>query len=202
MTRRAAGFTLVEVIVSLAILSLVMLTTVTGFRTLGNTATTISAMTGRTDELRSVSLFLRDAFENSVAGINHNNKRELTFGGDGSGGVPKAFFRVANGGVEWRSKILFGESYGGAYFLRLAKKGNKLVLQWQEPENKNQPDEWTSQPQRVVLENLESFDVWTRQGVAGNWVQGDVGEDLPSHVKIVLKANGKFWPELIMRVVS
>ena len=59
---RAQGFTLVEVMVSLAILSLVMLVTVSGFRTLGNTATSISAMTGRTDELRSVSMFLRDAF--------------------------------------------------------------------------------------------------------------------------------------------
>ena len=65
---RARGFTLVEVIVALAILSLVMLATVSGFRTLGNTATTISRMTDRSDELRSVSSFLRDAFENSVTG--------------------------------------------------------------------------------------------------------------------------------------
>ena len=87
MKSRAQGFTLVEVMVSLAILSLVMLVTVSGFRTLGNTATSISAMTGRTDELRSVSMFLRDAFENSVGGKNVNNKRELTFGGAGSGGL-------------------------------------------------------------------------------------------------------------------
>lgn len=202
MKSRTQGFTLVEVMVSLAILSLVMLVTVSGFRTLGNTATSISAMTGRTDELRSVSMFLRDAFENSVGGKNVNNKRELTFGGAGSGGRPKAFFRVTNGGVEWRSKILFGEAYGGAYFLRLARQGNRLVLQWQEPENKLQPDEWTNQPRRVVLEQLESLDIWTRQGLTGEWKKGDIGDELPTHIKLVLKSNGKYWPELIMRVTS
>ena len=45
---------------------------------------------------------------------------------------------------------------GVPYFLRLARQGNRLVLQWQEPENKLQPDEWTNQPRRVVLEQLES----------------------------------------------
>ena len=60
---RTAGFTLVEVIVALGIFSLIMLATVSGYRTLGNTASTINHMTDRTDELRSVSTFLREAFE-------------------------------------------------------------------------------------------------------------------------------------------
>ena len=200
MTRRTSGFTLVEVIVSLAILSLVMLTTVTGFRTLGNTATTISAMTGRTDELRSVSLFLRDAFEGAVGGRNQNNKRELTFGGGGSGSRPQAYFKVGAKEVEWRSKILFGEAYGGNYFLRLVQRNKKLVLQWQEPGNALQPDDWTGQPSRVVLDGLEEFNIWTRAGIGQPWTQEEIGQDLPRHVKLVIKANSKYWPELIMQV--
>ena len=55
--RAVGGFTLVEVMVALAIFSLVMLATVTGFRTLSNTAATIDRMTDRIDEVRSVSAF-------------------------------------------------------------------------------------------------------------------------------------------------
>lgn len=200
MSADSDGFTLVEVVVALAILSLVMLTTVSGFRTLGNTAITISGMTARTDELRSVSAFLRDAFENSVPGANKIEDQELGFGGASAGGVPTAFFRVENNSVEWRSKILFGEAYGGSYFLRLSKAGDELQLRWQEPENQKQPGPWDKSPVRVVLENVDSLEVWTRQGNAKEWNQTEIGKELPSHIKLVIRANEKYWPELIMKV--
>ena len=66
-TGPSRGFTLVEVMVAISVVALIMLTTVAGFRTLGNTASTISLMTDRSNEMRSVSTFLRDAFENSVS---------------------------------------------------------------------------------------------------------------------------------------
>ena len=46
------GFTLVEVMVALTILSLVMMATVTGLRTLANTQTAIERATHRVDEIR------------------------------------------------------------------------------------------------------------------------------------------------------
>jgi hypothetical protein len=52
----------------------------------------------------------------------------------------------------------------------------------------------------VVLENLDSLDISTRQDVASDWTKEDIGKQLPSHIKLVIKADGKFWPELIMRV--
>ena len=133
--RQSRGFTLVEVIVALGILSLIMLATVSGYRTLGNTASTIDRMTDRTDELRSVSAFLRDALENSVVGTESGGGDEMTFGGSASGAGPVAFFKVTEGSLEWRAKILFGEAYGGSYFLRLAKQQDELVLQWQGPKD-------------------------------------------------------------------
>ena len=93
--RAARGFTLVEVLVALAIFSLVMLTVVTGFRTLGNTASTIDRMTDRIDEVRSVSGFLRDALENSVVGAASGGGDALGFGGNSANAPPSAFFRVA-----------------------------------------------------------------------------------------------------------
>ena len=62
------GFTLIEVVVSLAILSLVLLGTVTGLRTLGNTQVSLERVTQRADEVRTVSAFLRDLMEAAVVG--------------------------------------------------------------------------------------------------------------------------------------
>ena len=198
--RRSQGFTLVEVIVALGIFSLIMLATVSGYRTLGNTASTITRMTDRTDELRSVSAFLRDALENSVVGAASGGNSEMTFGGSSVDQGPVSYFKVTNGGLEWRAKILFGEAYGGSYFLRLAKLDEELVLQWQDPRGSIEPGSWQGASQRKILDDLQSFEVWTRMDAQSKWTRGDVDRDTPSHVKVVIKANDRYWPELIMVV--
>lgn len=194
------GFTLVEVIVALAVFSLVMLTTVTGFRTLGNTASTIDRMTDRTDELRSVSGFLRDALENAVVGAASGGGGELGFGGAAADSGPTAYFRVSENSVEWRTKILFGEAYGGSHFLKLGKVGGHLVLQWQDPRGNVEPGNWQDAPQRKVLDDLEVLEVWTRSDYGEPWQQNSPVGEIPGHVKLVIKAGGRFWPELIMAV--
>ena len=194
------GFTLVEVIVALGIFSLIMLATVSGYRTLGNTASTIDRMTDRTDELRSVSAFLRDALENTVVGTASGGGDEMTFGGSATSVGPVAFFKVTQGSLEWRAKILFGEAYGGSYFLRLAKRNDQLVLQWQEPQGQFEPGDWNTAPSRNVLDNLQVFEVWTRMDAKSKWSRGDIQGESPGHVKLIIKANDRFWPELIMTV--
>lgn len=200
MKRAAKGFTLVEVIVALAIFSLIMLGVISALRTFGNTSSSLARMTERTDELRSVSIFLRDALENSVVGTRSGGGGGLSFGGL-EGAKPVAYFEVTKGALAWRSTILFGEAYGGSYFLRLIKKGKQLSLQWQEPLDNRTPENWQKSPQRVVLADVELFEVWTRPAPTEEWHRADVGTDeKPSHVKLVIKAGGRYWPEMIMTV--
>ena len=203
MTRRAKqGFTLVEVVVSVAVLSLIMLATVSGLRTLGNTAGTLDQMTARIDEIRSVSAFLRDALENAVVGSRDASPGGISFGGDTQDTEPTAYFRKIEGSLEWRSKVLFGEAYGGNYFLRLARVGERLVLQWQEPDGGFEPGDWLGQPSRNILDGVELFEIWHRSGLEEAWSREDYDdiENPPGHIKLVIRANGRFWPELVMAV--
>ena len=64
--------------VALTILSLVMMVTVTGLSTLANTQSAIERMTSRVDEVRSVSIFLRDLLTSASSGADPN---DLTLGG-------------------------------------------------------------------------------------------------------------------------
>ena len=188
------GFTLVEVMVALTILSLVMLVTVTGFRTLGNTQGAITRLTDRVDEIRSVSSFLRDAFEATVVG---DDNEGLTLGG-GGGGNSSGFFRLQEHAIEWRSALLFGESYGGTLFLRLAPVGNQLVLQWQEPRGRV-PGNWDDSPSRVVIDHLEEFSVAYLRGDEKTWQQDWDGRiATPAMVRLTMKSAGRYWPDLIM----
>ena len=189
-----AGFTLVEVMVALTIFSLVMVVTVTGFRTLGNTQGAITRLTDRVDEIRSVSSFLRDAFEATVVG---DDLGGLSLGGQGGAG--EGFFRLKDGAVEWRSSMLFGEVYGGSFFLRLARSGDTLVLQWQEPID-NEPFKWGSSPSREVIRNIEEFSVaYMRADDTREWQRDWDGRTAtPTMIRLSIKSSGRYWPDLIM----
>jgi len=193
------GFTLVEVMVALAVMSLVMLTTVTGFRTLGNTAGTLNTVTARVDELRSVSTFLRDALENAVVGT-ESTGGGLTLGGMAEELPMSAYFRINEGGVEWASQVLFGESFGGSHFLRLANVDNALVLLWQEPGGNLEPDDWDDASRRVVLDNLEELRISYRRSFDEDWRDDQPLLEAPALVRLQIRADGRFWPDLVMRV--
>ena len=189
-----SGFTLVEVIVSMTILALIMLATVTGLRTLGDTREAIDRMTGRADEIRAVSSFLRDTIESAVIS---GNSGELGLGG---GAAESTFFVVHADSLEWKSTILFGENYGGSYFLRLAMESGQLVLRWQEITGNGSPGLWANKPSKLLVDNVEEFSVAFRQMFASPWLSAQKSNDLPELVRLRLRASGRYWPDLIMRV--
>lgn len=190
-----SGFTLVEVVVSLAILSLVMLATVTGLRTLGNTQGAIDRMTGRVDEVRSVSSFLRDTMESAAAGASAGGGLAL-----GGSSRESAYFELHEASLSWKSTILFGESFGGSYLLRVAKEEDSLVLRWQEPDETGKPGDWDAAQERTLVAGVEEFEVSWREDYQGSWRGEWEKGDKAAWVRLQVKAGGRYWPELIMQV--
>lgn len=191
---RPVGFTLVEVMVAMTILSLVMLITVTGLRTLANTQVAIDRVTDRVDEVRTVSSFLRDTLESAVAGKSGGG---LTLGGDGG---EESFFRVLPQAVQWKAIVLFGESYGGSYLVQVAREDKQLVLRWQEPPASGRIADWSNASSRVLIESLDELSVSYRRGLRDGWREEWDSAGVPQLLKLQIKASGRFWPELIVRL--
>ena len=193
--RTSPGFTLVEVMVALSILSLVMLVTITGLRTLANTQAALDRITSRIDEVRSVSSFLRDTMESAVVS---GGAGELSLGGGPS--EEAGYFEMTPDSLAWKSTLLIGENFGGSYLLRVAREDDLLVLRWQRPNARGQADDWAEAEMRTVAADLDEFEVSWRASLDGEWRQDWAREDTALWVRLQIKASDRYWPELIMQV--
>jgi len=191
---RSRGFTLVEVMVALTILSLILLATVTALRTLANTQVAVERVTARVDEVRTVSSFLRDSFDSIVIGTDTGG---LTLGGTDRG---TTIFQASPDAVEWQSIVLFGESYGGSYLMRLDKEDDALVLRWLDLPRNRQRLDWASAPSRQVVTGLEELEISYQREVGGPWKKTWDSEGVPSLLSLQLKASGRYWPQLVFRL--
>ena len=189
-----SGFTLVEVVVALAIFSLVMLATVTGLRTLASTQVAIERQTGRVDEIRSVSNFLRETLESAILS---SKRSRLSLGGRGG---DTAYFELTRDSIAWKSTILFGELYGGAYLVRVARENDQLVLRWADPVVSGGSPDWNKASSRILIEELDEFRIAYRPEFNSPWAEDPDRNVIPQLVRLQIQASGRYWPDLILKV--
>ncbi|MEM1144434.1 MAG: prepilin-type N-terminal cleavage/methylation domain-containing protein [Pseudomonadota bacterium] len=190
------GFTLVEVLVGTSVLTLVLLATVTGLRTLASSQVALDRVAERNDELRSVSSFLRDALESVTLGRGNGG---LSLGGLASG---PTFFEVGGDYLLWGARVRIGEGTGGDYVLRVAQEDEQLVLRWQRQPPNEILNPWNNTQARSLVDNLEEFSVNYRREPDGPWKEEWDRLDTPGWVRLRVKQAGRFWPDLIVRLAG
>ena len=85
--------------------------------------------------------------------------------------------------------------------MRLAKEGDALKLYWQELPLSDRPVVWHGKDSRVLLEFVEEFKVDYRPEFDLQWQnEGWDAEGAPALVRLTIKAKGRYWPDLIVRV--
>ena len=189
MTDKQSGMTLVEVMISVVVLSMIMLGLVTAMRTLSNSYERVQAVHGRSTAFREVSTFLR-----------HSIREAVDVGVDS--------FKATSSEIIWMAPLDRIGTAGGVLWMRLVARDQKLMMDFAKPASGTQPAtgdlellEWGAQiPSQILLEGLEGLSVSTRLEEDGSWqpYSDEEASGLPHSVMVDWKFREVRWPPLII----
>ncbi|WP_326534106.1 prepilin-type N-terminal cleavage/methylation domain-containing protein [Pseudorhodoferax sp.] len=192
-TARAGGFTLLEVIVVMALLSLIMLAMGSALRTTAQTEQRIDTRLARTDELRVSSDFLRSVLgrvsaQQGAARLEPGASRYAFAGG------PQE--------MRWLGVMPARHGVGGRHHFRLAIEPQGLVLRYLPWQGEQQPD-WGRSESYVLVAGATALALRfedTREQPS-QWVEQWAAPDaLPQRVALAVQTAQGAWPDLVVNM--
>ena len=200
--RRDRGFTLIEVMIALVVFSMIMAATISALRAFGNTRLTVERLTGRVNEIRVVSNFLRNTIGAALPVARYGD----TFSGQANLRRHGVFFLGFPSELFWVAPLMGGAGFGGAHILHLGLEGDQLVLRWHPYQTNVSGIDWERLPRRVLLEDVERLDLGYRaepglREADPGWLEEWTGAfSNPATVRLSMKVSGRFWPEMVIRL--
>lgn len=185
---RAQGFTLIEVVVALTILSLIVLATLTAMRTLGQTQAKLEARADNTARLRAVSDFLRRNLEQA--------QPVLLF----QFGQPAGrYFEGTNEELTWAAPMPIPGMQGGLASVKMRLNEDKQLVLLVRDGVDFTP--WGDETAYVLANFVTELDIGYRASRWDDWVgEWPLAEYPPSHVRINIRVGERYWPELIVAI--
>lgn len=194
--RTAAGFTLVEILVVLALLSTVMLALGSALRTMAQTEQRVDERLARADEMRVATGFLKTV-------LGRVSLRRIA--PPGPPGSPMHLFAAAPDSVAWVGIMPARHGVGGRHYFRLAVEPvdgrPSLVLRFAPVTERPDFPDWASAEARALVHDVSALAlryedaavqpaVWSAQ-----WAPL---ERMPARVALQLTARGTVWPEMVI----
>ena len=196
-TALCSGFTLIEVLVVMSLLSLVMLAMGSALRTTAQTEERIDQRLQRTDELRVADGFLR-----SILGRVAARKVPPPV----EQGASEFIFNAQPGQLTWVGVMPARYGAGGRHHFRLQLQASSagpqaLVLQFAPWLDDALPPDWGQASSHVLVQNVQSLalqyedaqpepPVWTPQ-----WT---VPDRLPQRAMLLLQTGAGPWPAIVI----
>lgn len=196
--KRASGFTLVEVVVAAAVLSLVMLATVTAMRTFGRAGEQISDRSESLVELRRVSEVLRQYLSQA-----HVGGGAINGGGTWAGlqRLQSVYFAGSASELTWLAPVLGAGRVSGLYYLRLYRDGPRLMLDMSRfNADADEPDWEVERITTVLLRDIDLLEVAYRADADGEWLSSfaETERSLPQAIRLRLRSDGRYWPDIVV----
>lgn len=190
MTRHTAGFTLVEVVVALTVLSLISLATLSAMRTLGSTQEKLDVVSERTQEMRSVSQLLRRILVDAQPVMRPSRRALLSY------------FQGNAQEVVWVSPFSASRAIGGLTIFRLAvNESQQLTLQFAPFVKPEFEPDWNLSEVHVLVPQLDEFNIAYNPHPFGEWVNNwEIAAQNPDRVRLTIAANDRYWPDVIVRL--
>lgn len=196
------GFTLVEILVVMTLLSVVMLALGASMRTIAQTETRVDERLARADEMRVASSFLFAVMERVSV-----RKSDVTT----KAGASLYLFVGAPDAVMWIGVMPARYGAGGRYFFRLAVEstvgGRALVLRFAPWAGAAVFPDWNAAASRALVLNISGLQLEYGDDTAvnANWTrQWSIADRLPGRIRVSISTATGAWPYLIipMRALS
>lgn len=190
--RLQLGFTLVELLVTMTLLSILMLGMVSALRTMGQAEERVDARLAKADEFRIATGFLR-----TILGRVSVRKKTAPL----VQGASAYMFSGAPDAVAWVGVMPARQGAGGRNFFRLAVEQlqgeSVLVIRFMPWSESTEFPDWSQADSRVLVKGVTSFElsyedarqvpsVWM-----GAWQRTD---GVPERVRIDLQTSAGPWP--------
>lgn len=194
-----AGFTLVEVLVALTILSAVLVALAGTMRGMAQTSDRVDVRLSRGDDVRVVSEFLRRAMGDMV-------RHEVV--NPAAPGPMRLLFDGRADSMTWVGVMPAGYGGGGRHLFRLAGEGDagklRLVLRYTPADTlEAMPTQWSTLPFKVLNDDLQHLEFRYQGGPAGAPVpstQWAPTGTLPARVALNISDAQGEWPLLMVSV--
>jgi general secretion pathway protein J len=192
----AAGFTRVELLVVMTLMSLIALAMAGAMRTMAQVEGRVDARLLRTDDLRVAAGFIR-----STLGRVSLRKLEPP----PPLGQNLYLFAAGPEALTWVGVMPARPGAGGRNVFRLAletvESGPALVIRFAPmPDTAAIPD-WTGAESRVLLQEVTGFSIAYQDGrqSPAEWLaQWSVPDRLPARVKLSVQTSSGGWPDLVI----
>lgn len=186
MTSFQKGLTLIEVTVAAVIFSMIMLATVTAFRTFAGTYARLETVTARTTEMREAERFLRATLKSALNG--------------------PAYFEGDQTTLTWVAPLDRVGGVVGLQHLRLSEQSNQLMLSFAPVADSDSPPAWNrAAPPFPLISNLDKvrffYQISSGDAWSGAATSDDPGRDsgLPRAVALEIVTDGKPWPPIVVQ---
>lgn len=187
------GLTLVEVMVALAVLSLIVLALGASLRGLSQSSERVDARVEQIDEVRLTVAFLRELLADVSMIRAEGAKRALLFDGD-----PER--------MDWIAVMPARFGVGGRHALRLAVEtlddgSTGLVLRYApwNPRSQAFPD-WSGTEWRVLVHGVDHVEIaYDGVGLQTGWKpEWRSQEHLPTRARLDMATSGAAWPTVVL----
>ncbi len=193
----SAGFTLIEVLVVMSLLSLVMLAMGSALRTTSQTGERVDQRLQRTDELRVADSFLRTILGRVAA-------RKIP--PPVEQGANQFIFNAQPSQLTWVGVMPARYGAGGRHHFRLQLQGDSagqqaLVLQFTPWLDDAVPPDWSRAGSNTLVQKVQSFALQYEDGQSEPpaWTpQWTVPDRLPQRVMLSLQTNAGPWPGVVV----
>jgi len=189
-----SGFTMVEMIIALVILSMIMLATLTALRTFAQTQTKIEEATARLNATRQVTDLLRRTIGQAIpiVFIPEKGSYEAAFG---------TYFIGDKESLIWVAPMNFGLDAGSSFVFRLSQEDGRLWLQFAPFVDPVTEPDWSELIKHELLADVTAFEIGFLGTHGSEWVnEWPLSQTSPSLVKLTISSAERFLPEIVVRL--